>query len=224
MCQRHSWGGCVLVKAVSLDTAFKYSYHHSMKSHLKKLLTLLLSLLSIFLVLNYQYLYTHIKFKVNPPKTDDINTPLEEIKLEPSSIKIPSLNITVPIIQVTETSETAFQKALQDGVVQFPGTAKVGELGNSYVFGHSSDYPWSKGKFKTVFALLPQIKISDTIYASNQDGKVFKYQVLETKVVSPTDLSVLDQQGNKKKLLTLQTSYPVGTALKRFIVVSELLH
>jgi sortase (surface protein transpeptidase) len=139
-----------------------------MKSHLKKLLTLLLSLLSIFLILNYQYLYTHIKFKVNPPKTEDINTPLEEIKLEPSSIKIPSLNITVPIIQVTETSETAFQKALQDGVVQFPGTAKVGELGNSYIFGHSSDYPWSKGKFKTVFALLPQIKISDTIYASNQ--------------------------------------------------------
>jgi len=41
--------------------------------------------------------------------------------------------------------------------------------------------------------------------------------------VSPKDLSVLDQQNFQKKFLSLQTSYPIGTALKRFVAVAELL-
>ena len=74
--------------------------------------------------------------------------------MEPNTLTIPSLGIRAPIVDAPESSENAFQKALQDGIVHYPGTATVGKPGNVYVFGHSSDYIWSKGSYKTVFALL----------------------------------------------------------------------
>ena len=76
---------------------------------------------------------------------------------------------------------------------------------------------------KTVFALLPKIKTGDKITVSDREGNKFIYEVKETRVIAKDDMSVLDQHNNERKLLTLQTSYPVGTALQRFVAVSELL-
>lgn len=141
---------------------------------------------------------------------------------DPNHLSIPSLGIEAPIKYVTEKSEKVYQEALHAGVVHYPGTALPGEFGNAYIFGHSSDYIWSPGEYKTVFAKLPQIEIGAVIQATNPEGQVFEYVVTETKVVGPRDLSVLDQGNNQAQLLTLQTSYPLGTALQRFIVVSTL--
>jgi sortase A len=144
-------------------------------------------------------------------------------RLSPNTIFIDRLAIVAPIVYTDENNEEAYQRALQNGVVHFPGTAHVGQLGNFYLFGHSSDFVWKAGNYKTVFALLPKISIGDQIVVSDSEGKAYVYKVLETKVVNPNDASVLSQGEYKRKLLTLQTSYPLGTALKRFIVVAEIV-
>jgi len=140
----------------------------------------------------------------------------------PDTLKIGSLGIQTPIIYGIAKTEAAYQEALRNGVVHFPDTALPGELGNVYIFGHSSDYVWSPGDYKTIFARLPQIETGAEIEITNAAGKLFVYTVIETKIVGPRDLSVLDQFENKRHLLTLQTSYPLGTALQRYIVVAEL--
>jgi sortase (surface protein transpeptidase) len=33
-------------------------------------------------------------------------------------------------------------KELQNGVIRYPGSAKPGDEGNSFIFGHSSNFPW----------------------------------------------------------------------------------
>lgn len=143
-------------------------------------------------------------------------------ELLPNTLTIRNLAIEAPVVYITEKSERAYQDALRDGVVHYPGTAMPGELGNVYIFGHSSDYVWSPGAYKTIFARLPQIEIGEQIEITDADGKSFVYVVTETKVVGPRDLSVLDQFNYEKRVLTLQTSYPLGTALQRYIVVAEL--
>jgi len=145
------------------------------------------------------------------------------LKGEPNTLTIPALQITAPIVYITEATEPVFQKALQSGVVHYPGTAKPGEGGNCYIFGHSSDYIWSRGNFKTVLALLPQIEIGDEVVVSNTSGEQFTYTVTKSFVASPKDVQLLDQGDRTKKILTVQTSYPLGTALKRWIVVGEIL-
>lgn len=139
------------------------------------------------------------------------------------SLSIPSLKITAPLVYVSERSEKAFQLGLQRGVVQYPGTALPGQLGNVYIFGHSSDYSWAKGSYKTVLAKLPQIKLGSEIKLTDGAGTVYTYKVIKTAIVLPTETKYLSQYNYQKKLLTVQTSYPVGTALKRFLAIAELV-
>src|SRR3989344_5629961 len=142
-------------------------------------------------------------------------------EISPYTIKIPSLNISVPMVYVYAATEKEFQAGLIDGVVHYPGTALPGEFGNCYIFGHSSDYIWSQGKYKTIFAPLPKTTIGTEIVISDNQGVKFVYTVIDSKKVSAKDLSVL-KQDYTKKILTLQTSYPVGTALARWVVVAEM--
>ncbi len=159
-----------------------------------------------------------------PPK--NAGNPVEsqanpQDNLGPNRLFIPALNLSLPVVLESTANETAFQKALQNGVVHYPGTAEAGEQGNVYIFGHSSDYIWSKGDYKSAFALLPKIEIGDKILLTNGQGNLFVYIVTETFVASPKDTYLLKQDPSKHEL-TLQTSYPLGTALKRFIVKAQL--
>ena len=195
---------------------------------LKKILKTIGLAFIIFIVLfvsaNFNFFWQNVSFyfhphsKPLPPVTTTASsTPLGQ----PNMLTIPSLNITAPIIYATATSETIFQADLINGVVHYPHTANPGQSGNCYIFGHSSDYIWSKGHYKTVFATLPRIKIGDTIIVSNSAGQQFTYIVKQTLVVSPDQTQYL-QQDLSTKMLTVQTSYPVGTALKRFLAIAEL--
>lgn len=194
--------------------------------NVKKAIASVALILGAFAVLNYNYFSKVIGFWMRKQETVPITitTTVDQAgaeKIEPNRIIIASLGITAPIIEVESNNEEVFQEGLQKGIVHYPNSAKIGETGNAYVFGHSSDYPWSKGEHKNVFALLPKINIGDEIIASNADGNKFIYKVIETKVIAKNDLSYLAQDKFKKEL-TLQTSYPIGTALKRFIVRATL--
>lgn len=142
-------------------------------------------------------------------------------QLSPNTLSIPSLNIEAPLLYpASGTNEAGFQKELQNGVVHYPNTANPGEKGNAYYFGHSSDYAWAKGSYKEVFRQLPEIATGADIYISNE-STTYHYRVRETRVIESNDTSVLTQ--GDEYLLTLQTSYPVGTAQKRFIAIAELV-
>lgn len=140
-----------------------------------------------------------------------------------NTLVISSLDVVVPVIYIDEVSEQAFQDGLAKGVVHYPGTARPGEYGNVYIFGHSSDYFWSTGNYKSVFAVLPRIAQGAEVKLSDSAGAVYTYRVFDQKVVSADDVSYLGQYDNKRPLLTLQTSWPIGTALKRYIVQAELV-
>jgi len=180
-------------------------------------------LLGLFLILNFNYFVANLKLIYNRPQITYIAEHSQiQATMTPDTLIIQSLGITAPVVYATEKTEKAYQAALINGVVHYPDTANPGQLGNVYIFGHSSDFIWSKGHYKTIFATLPQITKGAEIDISDSGGQKFVYLVTGTFVVSPDDASVLDQHNNTEKLLTLQTSWPVGTALKRWIVTAEI--
>ncbi len=191
-------------------------------SKTKKIFILIGICAAVFVILDFGYLWANVKFFLyRPPSTLSVSVPVANLKIQPNLLIIDSLGLQAPIQYPTTTGETAFQAALINGVAHFPGTANPGEPGNCYIFGHSSDFIWSKGHYKNVFAVLPQIKESSDILISDQQGNEFKYIVIASHEVAANDVSVLSQQNYQKKLLTLQTSYPVGTAFARWVVVAE---
>src|SRR5690606_23438706 len=185
-----------------------------------KVLGLTLLIIGVaFVGVNYQYFGAQVMYYINRGGSD-----LEVMETRASNrIYIQSLGLEAPLVYIDEIGEPIFQDALAQGVVHYPGTAAIGHRGNAFFFGHSSDFPTKPGNYKTVFALLPHIEMGDEVVLTDKDGKVYRYQVFDTHVVKPTDTQWLNQETEGKSLLTLQTSYPVGTALQRFLVRAELV-
>ncbi|GEM_PF-3072615 len=137
-------------------------------------------------------------------------------------LTVTRIDVAAPLMVVGRADEQLFQKALEDGVVHYPGTASPGQPGNMYVFGHSSDYRYRHGSYKTVFARLPELQAGDRIVVTDATNTSFTYKVTGGAVVAAGAMQYLSQDTGGKSLLTLQTSYPIGTALKRYVVISEL--
>jgi LPXTG-site transpeptidase (sortase) family protein len=138
---------------------------------------------------------------------------------EPKLI-IPKINLDVPVVyDETSTDEKAVQRALEDGVLHYATTTNPGELGNTVIFGHSSNNILNRGKYKFAFVLLNRLQNGDT-FMLHYEGKRYVYRVTETKIVPPTDVSVLSPTA-KPATVTLITCDPPGTAINRLVVVGE---
>jgi LPXTG-site transpeptidase (sortase) family protein len=181
--------------------------------------------LTVFVFLDFGFFWANLKFTFGPRTLISVqNLPGSILpKLDANTIIIKSLGLQAPVIYATSTSDSVEQADLNNGVVHYPGTANPGQLGNCYIFGHSSNYIWIKSPYKTIFALLPDIKIGADIFVSDGAGNVYDYKVSKSYMVAANTTAVLSQGNYQKKLLTLQTSYPVGTALARWVVVAELV-
>lgn len=133
-------------------------------------------------------------------------------------LTIPKINVSAPIVFAKSNAEAAIQKDLESGVVHYDNTALPGEPGNAVIFGHSSNDWWEPGNYKFVFVLLDKLVVGDT-FTVNYNSKQYVYEVTETKVVEPTDLSVLSQGSTPE--MTLITCTPPGTSWKRLIIKSK---
>lgn len=158
------------------------------------------------------------------PSKNVSNTPIiidgaTAVGAEPK-IVIPKINVEIPVVyDEPSVEEHAIQNALERGVVHYATTPNPGQIGNAVIFGHSSNNILNKGKYKFAFVLLNKLEIDDTFYI-NKDGTRYAYKIYQKKVVSPTELSVLN--GNDKTAtVTLITCDPPGTTLNRLIVVGE---
>jgi LPXTG-site transpeptidase (sortase) family protein len=150
-----------------------------------------------------------------------------EITPPDDRIIIPRINKNVPVVQVSAENllkrdwnglEKDIQNSLKDGVVHYPGTAQPGEHGNVVITGHSSYFIWDPGRFKDVFALLHEVAIGDDVVVYHNQEK-YIYRVYDTQVVMPDKVDILTQEGGDK--LTLITCTPVGTNLKRLVVMAR---
>lgn len=106
------------------------------------------------------------------------------------------------------------QKTLSRAVGHLPYTALPGQTGNFAIAAHRD----------TLFRALKDIRKDDRITFQWPLG-TFTYKVTSTKIVKPSDLSVVQPQGNNR-LLTMITCYPfyyIGSAPRRFIVQAQLI-
>lgn len=117
-------------------------------------------------------------------------------------LDIPRLGVSVMVI------EGVGSKSLRRAAGHIPGTALPGQPGNAGISAHRD----------TFFRPLRNILRNDVIRISTGTGE-YRYRVVSTRIVSPSDVAVLDSGGDE--VLTLVTCYPfyfVGSAPDRFIV------
>lgn len=134
---------------------------------------------------------------------------------------VPIINIKQKVISKSNELENIFMKELEDWVVRYPWSSEPGKKWNTFIFWHSSNYPWIKWDYNQVFALLGKVNIWDKII-SYYNQKKYIYKIKEKKVIKPWDVSILKNNKNNSEL-TLMTCWPVWTTLNRLIVTWELV-
>ena len=125
--------------------------------------------------------------------------------LSPDSIarlEIPRLGVSVPVVEGTSG------KSLRRAVGHITGTEFPGMAGNVGIAGHRD----------TFFRPLRNIRRNDIITLNTAAGE-YRYSVVSTRIVNPSEVDVL--ASGKNEILTLVTCYPfymLGSAPDRFIV------
>jgi sortase A len=106
---------------------------------------------------------------------------------------------------------------LTRGPGHYPGTALPGQPGNFAVAGHRTTYG-------APFFHLDQLTEGDRIEVTDRGGGVHVYEVVEQRIVSPSDTSVIgpDPLANGLPTLTLTTCHPRFSNRQRLIVFAQL--
>jgi len=139
----------------------------------------------------------------------------------PNEVIIPKINVEIPVdYSEASTDEAVIENDLEDGAVHYPTTVLPGQVGNTVYFGHSSNNIFNPGKYKFAFVLLHTLVDGDTFYLV-YNHVVYAYQVFNTQIVSPNDVSVLGSVAGKQATATLITCDPPGTSINRLVVYGE---
>ncbi len=154
---------------------------------------------------------------------------LQKYKTANQFLVIPAMGLITPIVEIDDNSsdyqtaiagkEFDYDKYLVDGPTIYPGTAKIGELGNTFLFGHSNYWIGKAGNFKTIFRLTYNIQKNDTILVFKKQWetwKKYRYEVSQSRLVDETEVAVMLPDANKKEI-TLSACRPIGTARQRWI-------
>lgn len=99
------------------------------------------------------------------------------------------------------------------------GTGYPGTLKNTFIFAHSSVFPWEAGRVNPVFYLLNKLENGDLVTVYYQ-GERYDYKVIDKKIVSPGQVEEINHPGNNG-LLILQTCWPPGMTFKRLLIYAK---
>jgi len=191
-----------------------------------------------FLLLNIRFVEKSIQYAIAPGTIRTRDTLGDAIRLLPlaenvkekplsdsATLVIDSIGVRAPLVfNVPNDNDTIYQR-LEDGVVHYSDTAKPGLPGVSVVLGHSSAYPWYKGDYGAVFALLSKLNVGERFYVQYDDNRTFVYEMTQSLIFNPFENDArLDALENAPgSTLLLISCYPVGTNFKRIAVQAQLV-
>ena len=137
--------------------------------------------------------------------------------------KVAYYTISIPKLRIEDATVAIGGEDLSESLIQYPGTALPGGIGNAVIFGHSilpSFY--DPEDYLAIFSTLPTLDKGDEVIV-HYDGVRYIFQVEDMFEVSPTDIQVLDQN-QSRSYLTLVTCTPPGDPRKpkRLIVRAKI--
>jgi sortase A len=121
-------------------------------------------------------------------------------------IQIPEIGLSTVFVEGTDAGD------LSKGPGHYPGTPLPGESGTVAIAGHRTTYG-------APFRHIDDVDPGDRIVLRMPYGD-FTYRVERTKIVKPTDLSVIDRVDHDR--LVLSACHPLYSAAQRIIVFARL--
>ncbi len=110
-----------------------------------------------------------------------------EITPYANRVIIPKIWRNVPLVDIKNKNiggenelNDIFMKELEKWIIRYPGSSKPGEDGTSFIFGHSSNFPWMKWNYNDVFSTLDNVVYWDEVIVYYWQKK-YTYKIREKK-------------------------------------------
>lgn len=149
--------------------------------------------------------------KIDSTKKD--NTIYTSVTTEDKFIlNVPKIGVNAELISGDNDS------ILNKGLWYFSMSATPDQIGgNVVILGHRWKY---KPPNPETFFLLDKLENGDE-FTLNYQRHLYRYKVINSKVIDPKDVSVIEQSGND--IVTLITCTPLYTTKYRLVVTGELI-
>ena len=121
-------------------------------------------------------------------------------------IQVPSIGVDAPVVEGDDW------EALKQGAGHHVGSANPGERGNCVISAHNDI-------FGEIFRDLQDLDLGDEVLVHTV-SQVYRYVVTQSRVIEPTEVSVM--YPTSSPVLTLITCHPYGIDTHRIVVVAEL--
>lgn len=123
-------------------------------------------------------------------------------------VEIPAIGLDEPIREGVHLS------VIDRGVAHWAGSAEAGGFGNMVLAGHRTT--------KTApFRDLDRLQPGDSIVVTGFEGRTADYVVVETVIVTPSDMWIVEQ--TEVPMVTLFACHPKRSAKQRIVVRAELI-
>ncbi len=143
--------------------------------------------------------------------------------LKPQGQRSAEFSLTIPKLKIDNAQVKVDDLKFDNNLALFPGTALPGEVGNSFITGHSVLPEFANPKnYRAIFTNLSDLEIGDDIKV-DMGNKTYNYTVQYSKIVDPKDTSVIAPISANGRNLTLMTCVPPGTSIKRLVIIASLL-
>lgn len=143
-------------------------------------------------------------------------------------IVIPKIWKNIPLVDIKNRTVSwqnelndIFMEELEKWVVRYPWSVKPWQIWNSFIFWHSSNFPWIKWDYNDVFALLDKLEDNDEIIIYYHQKK-YIYKVKWKSVVNPWNIDIFKSNKEKAQVM-IMTCRPIWTTLNRLVVTWELI-
>ncbi len=141
----------------------------------------------------------------DPPKRVIRRQPLKGDAI--ARIDLPSIGVSEYVVEGTDKA------SLRKGPGHYPDTPLPGDPGTTAIAGHRTTYG-------APFRKIDKLRRGEPITIDMPDGR-FIYRVERTKIVDDQDLSVLDEVGRQR--LVLSACHPLYSAAQRVIVFGRFV-
>lgn len=214
-------------------------HHRARTIAIRIALIFVVTFVGAFFLLNIRFVEVNIQYAIAPGTIRVPDSLQSAIRLLPAAnnlapkplpdqatLVIDDIGVKAPIVFNIPDNNDQIYNALVDGVVQYSVTPKPGMPGTAIILGHSSAYPWYKGHYGAVFALLGKLKVGDRFYVQYADGRSFFYQVKGSLVFNPfkADDRVTALGNLPGNNIILISCYPVGTNYLRIAIQAEQIN
>lgn len=156
-----------------------------------------------------------------PPRAPYPPLAKEEIATgyEGDFIRIPALDITVPLALSPSIEDKDVLATLTSGAALYPNGIQPGHLGNVFIAAHSTGEPW-KGKYRFAFSKINELESGHLIHLDYK-GTRYTYRVFKSELVKPTN-EYRVQSDRPRPTVTLMACWPLWSTSQRMLVWGEL--